>query len=169
MRPCAHLTAHHCSVSGHNPLPPQRPWGFLNVTAQGGDVAGLSTYITRHLRPADGPILYLSGAATSGDLEGLLTHAGYDVDRVITYDAVATTPADLADAVRASDGVLLYSPRTAMFWVEQVEKADAQQHMSHIMHHCLSPAVAQRLPQSWRKCIAQTPDEMAMLATLIHP
>jgi uroporphyrinogen-III synthase len=167
--PMRHLTATPLLCVGPQSAAAAKAMGFLHVTAQGGDVAGLSTYITRHLRPADGPILYLSGAATSGDLEGLLTQAGYDVDRVITYDAVANTPADLADAVRASDGVLLYSPRTAILWVEQVEKAGAQQHMSRIMHHCLSPAVAQRLPQSWRKCVAQSPDEMAMLATLNHP
>lgn len=143
--------------------------GFLNVTAQGGDVAGLSAFIIENLSPSDGPILYLSGAATSGDLEGLLTRAGYDVDRVVSYDAVATAPTDLKNALRTSDGVILYSPRTAALWVGQVEKADAQQHMSHIMHYCLSSAVAQRLPQSWRKCVAQSPDEMAMLATLNHP
>lgn len=142
--------------------------GFLNVAAQGGDVAGLSAFIMKNLKPSDGPILYLSGAATSGDLEGHLTRAGYDVDRVVSYDAVATAPTELKDALRTSDGVLLYSPRTAALWVGQVEKVDSQQHMSHIMHYCLSFAVAQRLPQSWRKCVAQSPDEMAMLAILNH-
>lgn len=142
---------------------------FLNVTAQGGDVAGLSAYILDHLKPGDGPILYLSGAATSGDLEGRLTRAGYDVDRIVTYDAVATAPEDVKEALRVSDGVLLYSPRTALLWVDAVAKAKAQHHMSHILHYCLSSSVAQRLPQDWRKRISESPDELAMLATLNHP
>ncbi|NMD09282.1 MAG: uroporphyrinogen-III synthase [Phyllobacteriaceae bacterium] len=140
--------------------------GFLNVSAHGGDVAGLSAWITDHLKPKDGPLLYLSGATTSGDLEGRLMRAGFSVDRLITYDAVAASPSDMAQALQVADGVLLYSPRTAMLWREQVEKMSGHQHMSGIMHYCLSPAVAAKLPSDWKQRIAPKPDETAMLALL---
>lgn len=140
--------------------------GFLRVAAQGGDVAGLSAFILHALKPADGPILYLSGAATSGDLHGTLSRAGYETDRVVTYDAVAIAPQGLADAVTMADGVLLYSPRTARLWQVQVEKAAAGQHIRAVMHYCLSPAVAAKLPPDWRKCSAKTPDEPGLLAVL---
>lgn len=140
--------------------------GFTNVRAEGGDVDGLAAYIAAHVKQKDGPILYLSGAATSGDLEGRLRTAGFAVERIVTYDAVQTTPDDLARAVTDADAVLLYSPRTAKLWVEQVEKAGAAQHMAAMVHLCLSPAVARALPEAWPRHIANAPDEAAMLAAL---
>ncbi len=140
--------------------------GFTDVTAAGGDVVGLTAYITSHLRPADGPLLYLSGAATSGDLEGRLQREGFGVARVVSYDAVSTTPDDLAKAVTSADAVLLYSPRTAKLWVEQIEKAKLAHHMADMIHLCLSQAVANALPESWPRRVAHTPDEAAMLAVL---
>ncbi len=162
----SHLSATPLLCVGPQSAAAAKAKGFVNVSAQGGDVAGLSAWIMQHLKPHDGPLLYLSGAATSGDLEGHLTRAGYDVDRVISYDAEAVTPVELAGTLRIADGVLLYSPRTATLWVEQVEKAEAHQHIGKIMHYCLSPAVAAKLPQNWQKRVAQSPDEMAMLALL---
>ena len=66
--------------------------GFRHVEAHGGDVDGLTSFITSHLQPSDGPLLYLSGAATSGDLEGKLRKAGFDVDRIVAYDAENVIP-----------------------------------------------------------------------------
>lgn len=140
--------------------------GFAKASAHGGDVEGLVAHIVAHLRPEHGPLLYLSGAATSGDLKGRLQALGFDVDRVITYDAVGTATDDFAGAVTGADAVLLYSPRTARLWLEQVDKANARQHMMQISHLCLSPAVAQVLPARWPRRIAARPDESAMLAAL---
>jgi len=140
--------------------------GFRHVEAHGGDVDGLTSFITSHLQPSDGPLLYLSGAATSGDLEGKLRKAGFDVDRIVAYDAVATSPADLAKAVTSSDAVLLYSPRTAKLWLEQIEKAVLSRHMPAMIHLCLSAAVARELPEDWPRHIAAAPDERAMLEML---
>jgi uroporphyrinogen-III synthase len=140
--------------------------GFAQVAAHGGDVEGLAKYITEHLRPDAGPLLYLSGAATSGDLQGRLRQAGFTVERVITYDAIEATAGELAKAVTRADAVLLYSPRTAGIWVKQVEKAALQQHMRHMIHLCLSPAVARALPENWPRKIALTPDEKAMFAVV---
>lgn len=140
--------------------------GFANVEAHGGDVNGLTTYIVEHLRPGDGPLLYLSGATTSGDLEGKLRAAGFAVDRVIAYDAIATSPATLREAVTSSDAVLLYSPRSAKLWREEIEKAGLDRHMNVIIHLCLSAAVARALPEGWSFRIAVTPDEKGMLEAL---
>jgi uroporphyrinogen-III synthase len=140
--------------------------GFSHVTAAGGDVTGLTTYIVKHLKPSDGPLLYLSGAATSGDLEGRLQREGFTVTRLVTYDAVSTMPDALAQAVTSASAVLLYSPRTAKLWVEQIEKSGLAQHMLDMTHLCLSPAVANTLPPAWPRSIAATPDEGAMLAAL---
>ena len=140
--------------------------GFARASAHGGDVEGLTAHIVAHLTPRDGPLLYLSGAATSGDLEGRLRTHGFSVTRVMAYDAVSTTPDDLLHAVTGADAVLLYSPRTAKLWLEQVEKARITAHVRKLIHVCLSPAVANTLPQDWHKVVAAMPDEKAMLAVL---
>jgi uroporphyrinogen-III synthase len=132
--------------------------GYARAEAHGGDVDGLAAAITARLDPAKGPLLYLSGAETSGDLAGQLKAAGFDVDRATLYDAVAAKAID-PEVVDGSDGVLLYSPRTAKIWVG-LAKAEK------LAHYCLSPNVAAQLPEGWQRQIAQSPDEESMLALL---
>ena len=143
-----------------------RTAGFAEVQAHGGDVDGLAAFIVKHLAKDSGPLLYLSGATTSGDLEGKLRAAGFRITRVVAYDAVSTTPADLRDAVTTSDAVLLYSPRSAALWRAAIEKAGCAQHMTKMLHLCLSANVARALPPGWPHEIAANPDEEAMLAAL---
>jgi len=146
-----------------------RAAGYEAVSHHGGDLEGLVSHIARTLKPQDGPLLYLSGATTSGDLEGQLKALGFSVDRIVTYDAVAIEPLDLANVIHISNGVLLYSPRSAKLWANAVEKANAQAHIQRIIHYCLSVAVAKALPHSWLTRTATAPDESALLATLARP
>jgi uroporphyrinogen-III synthase len=134
--------------------------GFTKASAHGGDVDGLVQHITSTMLPTGGPILYPSGAETSGDLEGKLKARGFDVARVIVYDAVPTQPTGLDAVIAAAHGVLLFSPRTAMLW------RDTQANMSALTHYCLSPAVAAKLPKHLDQRVASTPDEPGMLALL---
>jgi uroporphyrinogen-III synthase len=143
-----------------------RALGFTHVEAHGGNVAGLCDFIVATLKPDDGPLLYVSGAATSGDLAGTLDKAGFPVDRVIAYDAVAQDVSELAATTRHAEAIMLYSPRSAELWVAQVEKHGLSTHISSRNHICLSAAVAQRLPPSWRRQVAARADEAAMLAAL---
>ena len=136
--------------------------GFTSCEAHGGDVQGLVAHIKKAI-PADAaPILYLSGAETSADLQQLLQDEHFTVDKVIVYDAVIQKPKHLAEAINTADGVLLYSPRSARIWVDM---ADASQAAS-LSYFCLSANVAKALPKHWRTFVAKTPDESAMLALL---
>ena len=143
--------------------------GFRHAEAQGGDVAGLADFIGANLRPKTGPILYLSGAETTGDLQARLAALGFDVDRVTLYDAV---PADdlgaAAQALRRSeaDAVLLYSPRTARIWVGLAEGTGLVADAKRPHYLCLSENVAAILPETWKKSIAETPEDSAMMALL---
>jgi uroporphyrinogen-III synthase len=135
--------------------------GFANIAMEGGDVIGLVKYIVENLKPVDGPLLYLSGSETSGDLEGKLKLAGYDIDRVITYDAV---PAQVSPTALNADAVMLYSPRTAKLWRQSIENLGLD--VSHMKHICLSANVAANLPQSWNTRVAAHPTESAILQVL---
>ena len=143
-----------------------RAKGFQHVDAEGGDVEGLVRQVVKQLKVNDGPLLYLSGADTSGDLAGQLTKQGFDVTRLITYDAVKCALDNHASAIALSDGVLLYSPRTAKLWSHEIERLQLSDVAEKLRHFCLSPAVAQSLPQNWRKFVAKTPTEKSLLALL---
>jgi uroporphyrinogen-III synthase len=150
---------------GPQSLRAARDAGFSKCETRGGDVRGLADFIVRELDPARGPILYLSGAETSGDLEGTLRKAGFDVTRLVLYDAVAVTHAALP-SLHEHDGVLLYSPRSARIWAALVVVAGQEEAARSLVHYCLSPNVAAALPPSWPASVTENPQEAAMLALL---
>ena len=140
--------------------------GFRFAEAHGGDVHGLAAHAAAKFDPQKGPVLYLSGAETSADLQALLMAAGFAVERVVTYDAVVQTPDDIGPAVKTADGVLLYSPRSARLWCGLIENSGLERRAAALIYYCLSENVAKALPRSWQKRVAKTPDEAAMLALL---
>ena len=142
--------------------------GFT-AEAHGGDVNGLAAFIRQSLDPAAGPILYLSGAETAGDLEGQITSAGFDCRRVVLYDAVqASSLGAVEEELRQGrlDAVLLYSPRSAKIWRALVDSAGLAAAARKPVHLCLSRNVATSLPEAWTIRIAARPEEPAMLAML---
>jgi uroporphyrinogen-III synthase len=140
--------------------------GITQVSAQGGDVIGLHKFLVGHIKPQDGPLLYLSGAETSGDMQGRLQSSGFEVDRIITYDAVKSSLAEYQADIESAEVVLLYSPRTAKLWASEIETLKLTQAASRIKHICLSANVAANLPQSWPRAVAAAPTEQALLALL---
>ena len=141
----------------------------LKAEAHGGDVNGLAAFIRATLDPGAGPILYLSGAETAGDLEGQLTAAGFDCHRIVLYDAVpAESLGEAATALSEGgiDAVLLYSPRTARIWLRLAKAAGLEAQAAKLRNYCLSRNVASVLPEAWDRRVPDTPDEQAMLALL---
>lgn len=140
--------------------------GFQKVEAEGGDVDGLVHNVCKKLKVGDGPLLYVSGAETSGNLEVQFAKRGFDVRRVITYDAVPCALDRAALYIKSSDGVLLYSPRTAKLWRHEIERLDLGSVADQLGYYCLSAAVAQSLPHNWHKFVASRPSENSLLALL---
>jgi uroporphyrinogen-III synthase len=143
-----------------------RRQGFDHVHDKGGNVEGLVRMICKSLKPENGPVLYLSGAETTGDLEGKLKTQGFKVARTIVYDASPCRVSNLPAMLDGADGVLLYSPRTAKLWVAQVNQADLADRAKTLQHYCLSANIAANLPQDWAKYVSRTPDENGMLSLL---
>jgi uroporphyrinogen-III synthase len=143
-----------------------RRQGFDHVHDKGGNVEGLVRVMCKSLKPENGPILYLSGSETTGDLEGKLKTEGFNVSRVIVYDAAPCDIPHLAQELASVDGVLLYSPRTTKLWATQVKQAKCEEQAKTLIHFCLSANVAANLPQGWAKRISRTPDENGMLTLL---
>jgi uroporphyrinogen-III synthase len=161
---------HHTAFFAIGPQSAQQAkrMGFENVHDKGGNVEGLARTICKSLKPQDGPILYLSGAETTGDLEGKLKAQGFTVMRAIVYDALPRSIPNLAENLDGIDGVLLYSPRSAKLWVHAVTQATCEAQAMGLIHYCLSANVAANVPKHWPRRTAKTPDENGMLTLLDH-
>lgn len=154
---------------GPQSLKAAREAGFSSAEAHGGDVDGLAAHIRARLKPDDGPILYLSGAATAGDLHGQLTSAGFHCARVVLYDAVTAASLGAAeDALRErrADAVLLYSPRSAKVWLKLVTEHGLAHEAARLHSLCLSRNVAAVLPAGWLTHVAEKPENAAMMGLL---
>ena len=162
------LTSFRTLTVGPQSLKAARAAGFT-AEAHGSDVNGLAAFIRAELDPQAGPILYLSGAETAGDLEAQLKAAGFDCIRVVLYDAApASMLGAVEDALRHGkiDAVLLYSPRSAKIWRGLVEAAGLAPQVAALSHLCLSRNVAAALPEGWNMAVSTSPDEAAILALL---
>ncbi|MGB7037876.1 MAG: uroporphyrinogen-III synthase, partial [Xanthobacteraceae bacterium] len=103
-----------------------RDAGFADVTSADGNVDALVTLATAQAKPG-ASLLYLAGAARSGDLARALRKLDLAVHTAVVYRAVLarTLPPDVTAAVAAGiDGVLHYSRRTAEAYIGAVRQAD---------------------------------------------
>ena len=149
--------------------------GFSKVEHAAGDLAALGELVSARCAAGDGPLLYAAGSVVSGDLKGILEARGYDVDRVVLYEAVAaeTISPAVGHGLREGtiDGVLLYSPRSARTWVRAVEHASLAQAARALVHVCLSEAVAAALREESRWAGVETrvspePNEKSLLKVI---
>lgn len=154
---------------GPQSLAAARQAGFTGAEAHGGDVDGLAAHIRARLKPEAGPILYLSGAATAGDLHGQLTSAGFHCERAVLYDAVAATELRaVKDVLRRgeADAVMLYSPRSASVWRRLIEDHGLAVQAAQLHSLCLSRNIAAALPADWLIHVAEKPENTAMMGLL---
>jgi len=146
--------------------------GFQKVIVAGGDVDALADRTAEMLRPDGLPLLHVSGAAAAGDLKGALEARGFAVERMIGYEARArgAFSQELIDDLTGGriDGVLLYSPRTAVIFGQLIRAAGLERIMERLACFCLSPAVAGQLEALGpaRTLVAAQPNQPALLELL---
>jgi len=151
--------------------------GFGRVQQAHGDVEGLIAWVRENLDPGAGPLLYASGAVTTGNLEETLSASGFRVDRAVLYEArpeaVLPEPARTALVQGAADGVLLFSPRTARIWIDLVRAAGLWERARALTHYCLSSNVAAVLADapggSPPVAVADRPEEAALIRLIATP
>jgi uroporphyrinogen-III synthase len=148
--------------------------GFDHVETASGDVDALARLVKSACTPADGALLHVAGTKVAGDLGGALNDAGYDVRRLVMYQARTATvlPQQIEKILTTGDvdGVLLYSPRTAKTFADLVLAAGLEKTVATADVWCLSPAVADNVRQlTWRNVhISERPEQAALLEMLAH-
>ena len=147
--------------------------GFKNVHVAGGDVTALAEKVAGEL-PADGkPLLHISGAAAAGDLKGDLEARGFSVERIIGYEAKArpafSSSVEEEFAKGHIQGVLLYSPRTAVIFTRLIEKAELNHAGRNLKFFCLSQAVSDKLQilGKIQTFVADSPNQSALLNLIV--
>jgi uroporphyrinogen-III synthase len=149
-----------------------RAAGFMQVTSADGDVTALAELCRRTLAPGKGRLVHAAGSTVAGDLAGALGAAGFEVERLVLYEAV---PADALSArcaellrERGLDAVLLFSPRTAATFVSLVRRAALADALGETDALCLSRAVADAAGAvRWRRILVATrPDAQSLLRLL---
>jgi uroporphyrinogen-III synthase len=156
-----------------------RAAGFDRVVSAAGDVDSLAATVADSLDPAAGHLVHAAGTRVAGDLHGLLSAHGFQVERVVLYEARTAQKLSQsgAEAIKNGEieGVLLFSPRTARTFVRLINDAGINPACRGIIAYCLSPAVAQAVSQrpddlAWRcVCQAAHPDEGSLLELLEAP
>jgi len=118
--------------------------GFSAVASASGDAAALVDLVHQRLKPADGPLLHVSGREVSADFATLLKPAGFEVNRFVLYDAREETTlpesARAALEARALDVVTFFSPRAASVFASMVEDAGLAAHLRDVTAVAISPA-----------------------------
>lgn len=149
--------------------------GFAIVHTASGDLAGLADLVRQELAVDMGPLLYASGNKIAGDLAGILGGDGYDVHRVVFYDALARPTLDpqALEALndQSVDGVILMSPRTAKIWCDNIMQSGRALLSPKLTYYCLSRAVAdvinKGLPTDGSRILVSTTPTKAALLKLI--
>src|SRR5271170_4379879 len=138
----------------------------------GGDAADLVRLVASQLDPREGGLLHVCGSVVAGDLADDLRKRGFDVDRIVLYEATpiaALSPA-ATDTIRsgAVDFALFFSPRTAAIFARLANDAGLASGcgtMTALSISATADAALGTLP--WRKrCIAERPEQGALLAAL---
>lgn len=146
-----------------------RQAGFAQVHSADGDAVKLAALIQQQVDPAAGALLHPSGRDVAGALGTRLEAAGYDLRRVVLYEAHAArafSPAASA-LLRGGtvDAVLLFSPRTAETFARLVRQEGLSAACAGLRAFCLSPAVAAAAGEGWQAVqTAEAPNQAAMLA-----
>lgn len=152
-----------------------REAGFGDVVTppDAAGVEALAGFIAKDADPHAGPLLYISGRETAGDLAGALSGQGLSVTQVTAYaaNAVAGLPSQVSAALTdgTADAVLFYSARSASaFFAAAAQIQDAIMD-SKVRFLCLSQSVAAMIPETvtpTRVSVAKLPEESALFDLL---
>ena len=83
-----------------------RDLGFIAVTSAGGDVETLAALVQNELNPGQGALLHIAASRVAGDLSGLLEAAGFEVRRLVLYEATAADALSPKTLVELDAGTL---------------------------------------------------------------
>lgn len=163
---CAELTALPVFCVGDRTARAMQDAGFENVHSANGDVAALAEMIAA--KQPGGHLLYPCARDRAGELEGDLAQRGIRCEPIVAYamEPVTALPqAVLASLhVKAIDGVLIYSKRTAEAFLSALKAASAEALLKDLKIFAISSQAAKPLAKYTCVQTAEHPREEALLS-----
>jgi uroporphyrinogen-III synthase len=146
--------------------------GFEQIHSAAGNLESLLKLVKDMLKPRDGALLHIAGSSVAGDLISLIKNIGFQCNREVLYEAIAerslmhSTMAAIKE--KKIEIVTLYSPRSAITFVELIRKARLVRSCQKIIAVCLSQAVAEQIKGvAWQKIyVAAEPNQDSLLKLL---
>jgi uroporphyrinogen-III synthase len=148
--------------------------GFTDIASANGNEHALAHLIGAHIARGN-IILYLAGEDRAGDLATAVMPHGVRVETVVVYRAVPAErlpePATAALRAEGVNGVLHFSRRSAVIYLDCARAAGVLDSALKPFHYCLSNAVAEPLVAAGasRVMVAQSPEENALLDLVAPP
>ena len=156
-----------CVCVGRNTAETARDTGFSDIHSTDSNVDELITYITTHIKPSDGALLYISGIHTAGNLATSLQD--YAVKHFCTYETrpvtLLSSTLETALTQHTIDIALFYSARTSEAFKTLLTAHNMQSPTASIKALCLSKNIAEPLKNlKWKQLyIADKPNNASML------
>jgi uroporphyrinogen-III synthase len=153
---------------------PLQAAGFSNVQAAGGTAVNLIAHVRRHADPQAGRLLHLSGRDIALDLGTGLAPAGFAVDRVVVYRAVAVerlSPGAMHEISQSRIDVAVFlSARTAAVFCSLVIASGIVDACARMTAVAISRKVAEALrPAGFRQVVVATsPSGDAVLKAIVR-
>ncbi len=120
--------------------------GFDAVQNAAGNLENLVALVMAQLNPRNGPLLHISANVAAGNLSSRLNTAGFDVEKSVLYETVASKKLSTRTKKLLKnnklDVILLFSPRTARTFVGLLRQAELLDFCNGLIVVCLSEAVA---------------------------
>ena len=149
-----------------------RAEGFTAVDSAGGDVTALARLARDRLCRDGGRLVHIAGSAVAGDLAGELRAAGFEVERLVLYEARPAAALSAASAQALGSGLidftLFFSPRTATTFVRLADRAGVTEALQHTTALSISAAADAALggARFRNRRIAAAPNQPALLAAV---
>lgn len=149
-----------------------RAAGFGMVRDAGGDAEALAQSVCQMASPSGGLLLHVTGDTATDNLVPILSQQGFKVEVLRLYrTSERETLSEAAAGALASgsiDAAMLFSPRSARAFVQQVLRAGLRKNCETIVALCIGAAAADALaPLRFAAIhIAAQPNREAMLALL---
>jgi len=158
-----------CFAVGNQTAQAAHAAGCADIFSAQGDGGDLARLVAKEVADKSRPLLYLAGDDRARDMAAELAPAGFTLQTVVVYRAVAAQEfgRELATALVAGtiDGVLHYSRRSTEIFVGCAQKSGALEAVRKLRHFCLSPRASEPLSEvgAMQIFVAARPDEQAML------
>ena len=144
-----------------------RELGFREVSHADHDAQSLAELLLKRTGPGM-RIAYLCGTPRKPVVEKIMREYGRDLLALETYQTRSLTP-DALEVAASFDAefaaALVYSPFSARLLAQFLHEQGGETHRTTLFV-CLSPAIAEALPQSLRKVVTEFPSEESLIRTL---